>query len=209
MPPRKRRQVEQAQEEERNDASQRNDTAAHAHEPATPAAPAAAQQALLRLLWISITIVPNKKEGSRLTEHDAPKVKLKACQEACAHFQDVFMPSLATGTDPKLHEAIAGLETGKRYKGAHLQTGWGVLTSLSDSKTMTWLENKVRAALQLFGQAIPSDDATERAMALIGWALRQIHVHTDPRYLQGYCYKDHLKLGAGSVFQCARSKHMC
>ena len=81
-------------------------------------------QALLRLLWISITIVPIKKKGSRLTEHDAPKVKLKACQEACAHLQHVFMPSLATGTDPKLHEAIAGLETGKRYKGAHLQTGW-------------------------------------------------------------------------------------
>lgn len=138
---------------------------------------------------ISATLKPVRVTDS-CTLKDRNSAALKACQSAIGALKAEAFPSWVR--DGTLQKAIAALETGQKKKGPHLQYGG---THLSTETTDAGAVKEFKSLMRDFLKVHNADGKVK-------WSLREVHVHDDPLYLEGYCWKDSMK-GAGSVFRCA------
>jgi hypothetical protein len=150
------------------------DMPTRAHGPAAAAEPAAA--VVPALMWVmSLTLEPIRASQSVVNVDAA---RHEACLDALGSFDALFAAWVA---ELYLHHALAFEEFGKLMGGAHLQTGWAVLSNESD-------EAKVCSALK--ARLKPHMDQYT-AGGKVKWTFRKLHVHTDPKLLDGYCVKQH------------------
>ena len=126
------------------------------------------------------------------TDHRQTKSNaLAACREARTGMQLQLFPDWhAAGY---LQQAIAAIEAGAKNEAAHLQSGFVCYTEEDHPAALKQFEKKLRAFLR-----------EHTVGGKVNWQIRELHVHSDWRFLKGYCYKDHLKLNMpGCIFQYA------
>ena len=133
-----------------------------------------------RSVCVSVTVKLTKKQRCTLAPAERKKKMLVSCRRGCVWLNVVGMPDVRQrGLCVK---AIAGLEIGAQKSNAHLQTGWHWLIDVSEEDSAA-----VHACVAWLGPAMAAIDPA------FTWKCCEPHVHTDPKMLFGYCYKEHTK----------------
>ena len=131
---------------------------------------------------VSATLKPMRRTDMCTEKEYKPKAT-EACVAAVKSMHDTLFPAWAQRTDPPiLVFGLSVLEIGDKKKGAHLQTG---VTVRLDETVPAKVEKRVT---DYFASLL----APFTAGGYIKWQLRKVHIHTDPRFMYGYCYKTHV-----------------
>ena len=138
----------------------------------------------------SVTLEPVKDTsfapaaGAAVVSIDAARDA--ACQAALAGLKADLMQWKTEGF---LRHCLLWQEYGKLKAKAHLQTSFTTLTlEREDAAACRELDRRLRPLL-----------AAYTAGGMVKWTFRKHHVHTDPKLLDGYCAKQHLRYASWDV----------
>ena len=142
---------------------------------------------------ISATLQLQIAANVSMTEAQKKKVKKDVCVSALTELNtSVFKAGNLTNW---LLWAVCSLEFGKTLGGAHLQFGGMFVSAEVANKVLLTFKKTMREVLS---KHVAADSANPKGV--VTWALRKVHIHTDPKYLMGYCWKEHLRYATIALF---------
>lgn len=138
---------------------------------------------------ISATIQSQMARHVSMPPKEARKTKTKLCHDVLDDLNATVFPAWKASS--YLVWAVVSLEFGKNLSGAHLQYGAMHSSTEAAAKVVKQFTKKMRDVLK---KHVGCCDA--HPMGVVTWSLREVHIHTDPKYLKGYCWKDHVRVAS-------------
>ena len=135
----------------------------------------------------SISSTANMDNRARLA------CKREACESALREMHGTVFPAWSVAS--WLLWAVCSLEFGKQRSNPHLQHASMHVSSESPNKVLRRFKKEMRDVLKRHVGANASNPE-----GVITWALGQVHIHTNPKYLGGYAWKEHVRYANVALF---------